>query len=359
MKAVLALLLGVAYSTPLWQQELTLSEFKTLESESLQSFQEWANVFERTYADDEFTDRYLQWVDNLYTIADYNSQDFSFKLRMNQFGDMSHDEFIQYVHGDSGSCLKANDNSTFVIGGDDHDYVAHEESSSSSSSEELDLASSVDWTTKGVVTPVKNQGNCGSCWAFSTTGALECEYAIKHGTLNSLSEQQLVDCAPRTDGCAGCNGGSMDGAFSYVKSSGGLCSEKEYSYTAKDGTCKSSSCGTKYNANTGYKDVSADSYSSLTSAVNSGCVSVAIEADQTAFQYYSSGVLTGSCGTNLDHGVLVVGYGTSGSNQYWKVKNSWGSSWGENGYILICKECGKNGSKGECGILMQPSYPTF
>ena len=188
---------------------------------------------------------------------------------------------------------------------------------------------------------------------------MECDYAIQKGTLNSLSEQQLVDCAPVTDGCLGCNGGQMDGAFKYVEKEGGLCSESEYKYTAKNGACKASSCGTKYNANSGYTDVTPRSSTSLMNAVAEGCVSVAIEADQTAFQHYSSGVLTGNCGTNLDHGVLVVGYGTSGSNDYWKVKNSWGETWGEKGYVLICRNCNKNGSQGECGILDQPSYPKF
>jgi len=149
----------------------------------------------------------------------------------------------------------------------------------------------------------------------------------------------------------------MDSAFKYVEKEGGLCSETEYPYTGTDGTCKATSCGTKYNKISGYSDVTADDETALETAAASGCVSVAIEADQYAFQYYSSGVLTGTCGTSLDHGVLVVGYGTDGSQDYWKVKNSWGTTWGEDGYVLICRSCDKNGSKGECGINMEPSYP--
>jgi len=349
MKAVLALLLGAAYATPQWQQEMTMADLESIDT--LPLFNQWSQVFERDYATmEEAADRYLVWLDNLYTIADYNSQDLPFKLRLNQFGDMTGDEFRRYVHGDLGSCLgPIKQDKPFVIGGDTGALPPMP----------VQAPASVDWTTKGVVTPVKNQGQCGSCWAFSTTGSLECNYAIQKGTLNSLSEQQLVDCAPFTDGCLGCNGGQMDGAFKYVEKNGGLCSESEYKYTARGGTCQASSCGTKYNANSGYQDVTADSETSLEAAVAQGCVSVAIEADQTAFQHYSSGVLTGTCGTNLDHGVLVVGYGTSGSNQYWKVKNSWGSSWGMEGYVDICRDCGKNGKNGECGILMQPSYPKF
>jgi len=149
----------------------------------------------------------------------------------------------------------------------------------------------------------------------------------------------------------------MDDAFKYVKAEGGLCSESEYPYTAQDGTCKASSCGTKYDPISGYNDVTHDSEAALMAAVAKGPVSIAIEADRSAFQFYRSGILTGSCGTRLDHGVLVVGYGSEGNQDYWKVKNSWGASWGEEGYVLICKSCNKNGRAGECGILKEPSYP--
>ena len=149
----------------------------------------------------------------------------------------------------------------------------------------------------------------------------------------------------------------MDDAFKYVEKSGGLCSESEYPYTARDGTCKSSTCGTAYDPITSYSDVTADSETSLMSAVAEGPVSIAIEADQSSFQFYSSGILDGLCGTRLDHGVLAVGYGSESGSDYWKVKNSWGTSWGMEGYVLICRNCNKNGNKGECGILMEPSYP--
>eukprot|EP00483_Globobulimina_turgida_P007405 UN07419 len=157
----------------------------------------------------------------------------------------------------------------------------------------------------------------------------------------------------------GCNGGQMTGAMRYAANDGGLCSESEYKYTARNGQCKSSSCGTKYDANRGVSAVTPYSSSALATATAAGCISIGIEADQTAFQHYSSGVLTGTCGTSIDHGVLVVGYGTSGSQQYWKVKNSWGATWGDRGYILICRNCNKNGRDGECGILMEPNIPTF
>ena len=189
---------------------------------------------------------------------------------------------------------------------------------------------------------------------------MECDYAIAHGTLTSLSEQQLVDCS-FAEGDLGCGGGWYYNAWDYAYKAGGLCTESAYPYTAHDGACKASSCGTKYNLMKSSIDtrITADSDSAMENAAAAGCVSVAIEADQTSFQYYSSGILTGNCGTNIDHAVLVVGYGTQSSQEYWKVKNSWGTSWGEQGYVLICRNCDKNGNKGECGINMYPYVPDY
>ncbi|ETN97707.1 cathepsin L, partial [Reticulomyxa filosa] len=181
-------------------------------------------------------------------------------------------------------------------------------------------------------------------------------YAIANNVLNSLSEQQLVDCST-LEGNSGCNGGEMDNAFKYVIRTGGLCSETEYPYTAANGKCQASTCGTYYDPIVNYTDVRTRDDTALGDAVIDGCVSVAVQANQFAFQYYSSGILTGECGTDLDHGVLVVGYGNINGEKYWKVKNSWGTDWGEDGYILICRQCDKNGKQGECGINDDPSYP--
>merc|ERR1712087_286488 len=311
-----------------------------------------AKAFGRTYADNDAASRkYMTWLDNLFVIASTNSENLSYKLRLNQFGDMTADEFKLYVHGNDGACFKPEERDMIMnVGG--QDVIIDDK-------EPVNAPASVDWTTKGVVTPVKNQGQCGSCWSFSATGAIECQYAIKTGTLQSLSEQQLVGCAGARYGCAGCNGGQMTGAMQYAANEGGLCSEEEYPYTARDGTCKATSCGKKYDTNKGYKPVTAYSSSALETATAAGCVSIGIEADQTAFQHYSSGVLTGTCGTSIDHGVLVVGYGEEGGQKYWKVKNSWGETWGQKGYVNICRDCEKNGRDGECGILMEPNVPTF
>jgi len=212
-------------------------------------------------------------------------------------------------------------------------------------------AQSVDWRQKGAVTPVKNQGQCGSCWAFSTTGALEGAHFIATGNLVSLSEQQLVDCS-RNQGNMGCNGGLMDNGFRFAEKTA-VDTEASYPYTARDGRCNSSIKGVV--SATAFKDVAPNKPAELHKALQAGPVSVAIEADQMVFQSYTGGVITSkSCGTMLDHGVLAVGYGTDSKfGDYYIVKNSWGASWGENGYVKI----GVADGAGICGIQQQASQP--
>jgi len=228
------------------------------------------------------------------------------------------------------------------------------------------LATSIDWTTLGAVTGVKDQGQCGSCWSFSTTGAIEGAYYNKYKSLVSFSEQNFVDCDNRQNGGSdlGCNGGLMDSAFAWAKKNGGVCTEAAYPYvsgtTKKAGTCAQSSCTKNANsAPKSYTDVAKNSDTAMMSALNVGPVSIAIEADQQAFQLYKSGVFTATCGSNLDHGVLAVGYGTLNGVDYYKVKNSWGTSWGQAGYILL----GRGASMpkaGQCGMLSgPPSYPVL
>lgn len=196
----------------------------------------------------------------------------------------------------------------------------------------------------------------GSCWAFSASGAVEGAYCAKHGVLMNLSEQQMVDCgAP--EGNHGCNGGEMDGAFQYIMDSGGLCSETDYPYTAHKGRCRDKTCNHVVHV-TGFVDVAPKNPEALKAAiVLHGPVSVALEADQLAFQFYHTGVFDASCGKRLDHGVLAVGYGRDEALQkdYWLVKNSWGPSWGEQGFIKLSRSTG--GRAGECGILLDASYP--
>jgi len=236
--------------------------------------------------------------------------------------------------------------------------------------DETNLAADFDWTTKGAVTPVKNQGQCGSCWAFSTTGSLEGANFIANGKLESFSEQELVDCAG-SFGNQGCNGGLMDDGFKYIEAKGDAL-DSVYPYTGKSGTCdtaKQSANAFKPDCLTSFHDVTTDSETQMMAAVAAGPVSVAIEADQSGFQFYKNGVFSGTCGNNLDHGVLAVGYGTDSGKDYWKIKNSWAATWGDHGYIRVARGSGNitagrkllggggGSADGECGLLKQPSFP--
>ena len=229
-------------------------------------------------------------------------------------------------------------------------YFRTQYSCSSFTSSNQKLPDSIDWRTKNAVTPIKDQGHCGSCWAFSATGALEGVLAIKTGNLISLSEQELVNCVKKDQGCYG---GQMDDAFQYARSDG-ICTETQDPYDAKDGMCKS--CDSPYIFSSCI-DIQESNELQLKEAVSRQPVSVSIQANNPIFQYYTGGIINDrSCGTQLDHGVLVVGYGEEEGQKYWIVKNSWGTDWGEEGYVRI----GRNDSSenpGICGIAIQASYP--
>ncbi|XP_062378402.1 procathepsin L-like [Sardina pilchardus] len=214
------------------------------------------------------------------------------------------------------------------------------------------LSASVDWRENGCETDVKNQGACGSCWAFSVTGALESHYCIKHGRLPSLSEQQLVDCS-RPYGNHGCNGGWMNSAFQYVIDNGGIDTEASYPYEGKDRNCRFTAAGVAVTCS-GYADVTPQGDESALQyyVANQGPVSVAVDAKN--FHNYHSGVFYDSyCSSSqINHAVLVVGYGTEGGRDYWLVKNSWGTSWGEGGYIKMSRNQGN-----QCGIASYASFP--
>lgn len=261
----------------------------------------------------------------------------NFTLEMNEFGDLLHHEFHLLMTGYKSA-----------------NFTKHESGITYLSPTNIAVPSSINWTQEGYVTPVKNQGACGSCWAFSSTGSVEGQHFKKTGKLVSLSEQQLVDCSKKY-GNEGCNGGLMDNAFQYIKDNKGIDTEESYPYKAEDDKCKFSPQHVGATV-TGYVDLPSGSEKKLQEAVATvGPISIAIDAGHESFQFYSTGVYyEAHCSsTDLDHGVLVVGYGTDAKGgDYWLVKNSWGDTWGENGYVRMARN--KNN---QCGVATQASYP--
>ena len=271
------------------------------ESVEWKQFTNFQDKFNRKYETlDELEDRFQVFRNNLREIIVHNlDHTQNFTMGVNQFTDLTPEEFkAQFVGG-----LKTEVGS----------YGCKTFTSSASGAPDT-----IDWRSKGAVTSVKDQGQCGSCWTFSSTGAVEGAWAISKGELVDLAEQELVDCATGRDyGSHGCNGGQMEGAFKYIIENG-QCSLSSYPYTAKDGTCQKCTAVAHMSS---CSDVKPNDQVSLKGAVAQQPVSIAIEADTKYFQSYSSGILTSSdCGTNLDHGVLIAGYGDDNGQKYWLVK---------------------------------------
>jgi len=300
-------------------------------------FASFVAKYNKKYGHDDLVYRYQVFKTNVDFIAAHNKKNLSYTVGMNKFGDLPFHEFhakytgLNRVQRDFIRSKNMDHSHTGLLGGKAN-------------------PKSVDWRSKNAVTPVKDQGQCGSCWAFSATGSIEGAWAIAKSSLVSVSEQQLVDCSG-SYGNQGCNGGLMDYAFEYVIANG-LTTETLYPYKAADQKCKNP-LPKKAVTISSYTDVKANDDNAMETAVAKGPVSVAIEADQSAFQFYTSGVFSdASCGTMLDHGVLAVGYDTLANEKYWIVKNSWGQEWGNKGYIWMARKSGE----GECGINMESSY---
>lgn len=322
--AILLCLLATTYGYLISREEAIADE----------SWQLWKSAQNKAYTDiNEEKIRYTIWQDNLRRITEHNLKSKTLFLRMNEFGDMTNTEYRAKMNG----------------------YLMSKEKSGSTFLEPNNLKApdTVDWRTKGYVTPVKNQGQCGSCWSFSTTGALEGQHFKKTGKLVSLSEQNLVDCSTAY-GNHGCQGGLMDNAFKYIKANGGIDTEASYPYQGENLQCRFKKANVGAD-DTGFVDVPEGDEDALKKASASvGPISIAIDASKFSFQFYHSGVYDEpSCSsTQLDHGVLLVGYGTLQGKDYWLVKNSWGPGWGDKGYIRMTRN--KNN---QCGVASSASYP--
>lgn len=326
--------------------QFTLRGYNDLSNEDLFHWKEFSNFqerFRKRYNSiQELETRFAIFKNNFINILSHNADhNQNFTMGVNQFTDLTPEEFrAQYVGG-----LKS------AVGS----YGCKSFSSSGSG-----LPASIDWRTKGAVTSVKDQGQCGSCWTFSATGAVEGAWAIAKGQLIDLSEQELVDCATGiTYGSHGCSGGEMDGAFKFIIENG-QCSNSAYPYTSgttkTGGHCQKCSAAAHISS---CSDVKPNDQISLKAAVAMQPVAIAISADTKLFQSYSGGVITSSsCYTSLDHGVLIVGYGSENGQDYWLVKNSWGTSWGQAGYVKIARSLSTN-DPGICGIAMSPSFPSI
>ncbi|KAJ5076055.1 cathepsin l [Anaeramoeba ignava] len=287
-------------------------------------FNHFKNKFNKRYTANEEAMRFKIFQGNLKRIREHNAGDHSYTMGVNQFTDLTNKEYQQkYLSPIKMLVAPRAQEKVQIVGGQ------------------------FNWVDHGAVTPIKDQGQCGSCWTFSTTGMIEGCTVADGGSLISLSEQEIVDC---DNGGYGCSGGWPYQAMAWVTQNGGLCSEQDYPYVAYDQSCQSSSCNSVTTLN------SHAQYSSETQMMNEiqskGPISIAVDASGDGFMNYNGGVYSGDdCSqTQLDHAILIVGYNTDANPPYWIVKNSWGTSWGLSGYIWM--EYGQN----TCGLATQAWY---
>ncbi|KAF6176057.1 hypothetical protein GIB67_000151 [Kingdonia uniflora] len=301
-------------------------------------FEKWRELHGKVYKHrDEIERRFENFRENLKYVL-HKRRSSGHLVGLNKFADMSNKEFNQVYSSKIKKPMKVT-----------------KRGSISSRTKTCEAPTSLDWRKKSAVTGVKDQGGCGSCWAFSSTGAIEGINAILTGDLISLSEQELVDCDSTNDGC---DGGLMDYAFEWIIDNGGIDTETNYPYTGEDGTCNATKEETKIVVIDGYNDV-AEEDSALLCAVANQPISVGIDGSAWDFQLYTGGIYDGDCSSDpddIDHAVLIVGYGSEGEEDYWIVKNSWGTSWGIDGYFYIKRNT--DSEYGVCAINAMASYPT-
>jgi C1A family cysteine protease len=306
-------------------------------------FDAWSTQHSKKYADQtEAAYRYGVWRQNLEFIRDHNSQGKSWTLGMNQFGDQTPEEFSALFKASRAAAAREGP----------HAHNKHARTLKAKT-----LPTSWDWRAHGAVNAVQNQGQCGSCWAFTAGDAVSGFWALKTGiAVFPVSVEQIVDCSS-AQGNQGCNGGLITAAFDYVIANNGLCDWQEYQYTAGQGTpsnCAASNC-TNVATIKSYANVPVGDETTLMTALSYGPVSTAVEASAQSFQFYTSGVIDDpQCGTDIDHGLTAIGWGTDATlgKPYWLSRNMWGTSWGENGYVRLVR--GKN----MCGIAQAASYVT-
>ncbi|XP_072453046.1 cathepsin L2-like [Notamacropus eugenii] len=310
-------------------------------------WEQWKSQHGRTYGGTEEDNwRRATWEKNLKMIEmhnlEYSAGKHSFRMEMNNFGDMSSEEFRQMMNGFTEKSFQGKTKGTLF-----REPLFEQ------------IPKSVDWRDKGYVTPVKDELSpnvpCYASWAFSATGSLEGQWFRKTGKLISLSEQNLIDCA-RHKGNYGCKGGFVSSAFEYVKKNGGIDPEESYPYERKDGNCRYRAETAIANV-TGYVYIPSENETALQMAVATvGPISVTIDASHTSFRFYESGVYHDQlCSShNPNHAMLVVGYGADEKTKrkYWIVKNSFNTTWGMKGYVLVAKD-----EYNHCGIATEACYP--
>jgi C1A family cysteine protease len=300
-------------------------------------FSQWKLTYQKSYStEEEEAHRFQTFQDNYAFIVNWNADTTqTSKVGLNKFADLNTAEFGALQH-----CLSPMKERIPTPGIIEVSIV--------------DLPDFINWQTAGAVTSVKNQGQCGSCWAFSAAGGLEGLFVITGWQLMSFSEQQMIDCSD-SFGNDGCNGGLPDQAYAYSVQYGNQLASA-YPYTGTQGSCEYSDL-VIFRVSTTHVDVTPNNWTALAQAVTLNPVSVLIEADQPVFQLYTSGIISSaSCGTTVDHAVLVTGYATGADSGTWYVKNSWGADWGQSGYVQIAMAMAGTG-QGICGIYTMPSYP--
>lgn len=371
------------------EEELELEDEVTVEdgeeegsdiSPIAEKFEEWMKKFNKDYATvEEKKKRQKIFSDNDRFIEWHNSaQGFTYTVAHNNFSDMTSEEFSAHFGLDKPLPDRGDDEEDPV---EMYNRLVEEEAGESlakvqrnlrganfidEAAEQLkddgDLPESVDWTEEGAVTSVKDQGACGSCWAFAATASMESSKIIYgDGIESDTSEQELVDCDTKKDD--GCSGGWYDWAWDFVLEEGGIASEEDYPYTARDGECLMEENGIENLEGTdisGYTRVPKFKTKALMQALVGQPVAVAINASAAGFQFYESGVFSGDCSVLVNHALLAVGYGTTeDGEEYWYLKNSWGTFWGDDGYIKMARDSTKPLDLGQCGILEYPMFVTY